>query len=66
MINLSLNELKLIAKSSSIKYYKNKSKEHLTKTLSESKPKITLFFLKNGRDQKRFQRIQAQPKTRVF
>ena len=37
MINLSLNELKLIAKSSSIKYYKNKSKEHLTKTLSESK-----------------------------
>ena len=54
MINLSLNELKLIAKSSSIKYYKNKSKEHLTKTLSESKPKITLFFKKNGRDQKRF------------
>ena len=46
MINLSLNELKLIAKSSSIKHYKNKSKEHLTKTLSESKPKITLFFKK--------------------
>ena len=46
MINLSLNELKLIAKSSSIKYYKNKSKEYLTKTLSESKPKITLFLKK--------------------
>ena len=31
MINLSLNELKQIAKSRSIKDYKNKSKEYLTK-----------------------------------
>ena len=43
MINLTLNELKLIAKSRSIKDYKNKSKEYLTKILSESKPKINLF-----------------------
>ena len=39
MINLPLNKLKLIAKSRSIKDYKNKSKEYLTKILSKSKPK---------------------------
>ena len=44
MINLPLNKLKQIAKSRSIKGYKNKSKEHLTKILSESRPKITLFL----------------------
>ena len=43
MINQSLNELKLIAKSRSIKDYKSKSKEYLTKILSKSKPKIRLF-----------------------
>ena len=42
-INLSLNELKLIAKSRSIKDYKNKSEEYLTKILSDWKPKISLF-----------------------
>ena len=40
MINLPLNKLNQIAKSRSIKGYKNKSKENL----SESKPKITLFL----------------------
>ena len=53
MINLTLNELKLIAKTRSIKDYKNRSKEYLTKILSESKPKINLFkkktkTIKNG------------------
>ena len=43
MINLPLNKLKQIAKSRSIKDYKNKSREHLTKILSESNPKITLL-----------------------
>ena len=43
MINLSLNKLRLIAKSRGIKDYKNKSKEYSTKILSESKPKISLF-----------------------
>ena len=43
MINLPLNKLNQIAKSRSIKGYKNKSKEYLTKILSELKPKITLF-----------------------
>ena len=46
MINLQLNKLKQIAKSRSIKNYKNKSKEYLTMILSESKQKITLFFFK--------------------
>ena len=43
MINLPLNKLKQIAKSRNIKDYRNKSKEYLTKILSETKPKITLF-----------------------
>ena len=42
MINLSLNELKLITKSRSIKDYKEKSEEDLIKILSEPKPKISL------------------------
>ena len=42
MINLSLNELKLIAKSRSIKDYKRKSEEDLIKILSEAKTKINL------------------------
>ena len=42
MINRSLNELKLIAKSSDIKDYKEKSDQDLIKILSESKPKISL------------------------
>ena len=40
MINLSLNELKLIAQIRNISDYENKSKEDLIKTLSEPKPKI--------------------------
>ena len=42
MINRSLNELKLIAKSSDIKDYKEKSDQDLIKILSEPKPKISL------------------------
>ena len=43
MINLSSNELTLIAKSRSIKDYKSKSKEYLLKIPSKQKPKISLF-----------------------
>ena len=39
MINLSLNELKLIAQIRNISDYENKSKEDLIKVLSEPKPK---------------------------
>ena len=42
MINSSLNELKLIAKSRNIKDYKVKSENDLIKILSEQKPKINL------------------------
>ena len=42
MMNLSLNELKLIAKTRNIKDYKNKSENDLIKILSEPKPKINL------------------------
>ena len=39
MINLSLDELRLIAQSRNIRYYENKSKEDLIKALSKPKPK---------------------------
>ena len=42
MMNLSLDELKLIAKSRNIRDYKNKSENDLIKILSEPKPKINL------------------------
>ena len=42
MINLPLNELKLMAKIRSVKDYKNKFEEDLIKILSEPKPKINL------------------------
>ena len=42
MINLSLDELKLIAESRNIRDYKNKSKKDLIKVLSEPKPKIRI------------------------
>ena len=42
MISLLLNKSKQIAKSRSIKDYKNKSIKYSTKTLRKSKPKITL------------------------
>ena len=40
MINLSWNELKLIAKSRYIKEYKNKYENDLIKILSKPKPKV--------------------------
>ena len=43
MINLSLNELKLTAKSRNIKDYKNKNENDLIKILSEQKPKNKPF-----------------------
>ena len=42
MINLSLNELKLIAQSRNISDYKNKSEKDLIKALSEPRPKIRI------------------------
>ena len=58
MINLPLNKLKQIANSRSIKDYKNKSKEYLTKILSESKPKITLLKKKIEDIKKDFSKLR--------
>ena len=58
MIDLSLNKLKLTAKSRSIKDYKNTSKEYLTKILSESKPKINLFKKKIKEIKKDFNKLE--------
>ena len=40
MLNLSFNELKLIAQYRNISDYENKSKEDLIKALSKPKPKL--------------------------
>ena len=42
MINLSLDELKLIAQNRNISNYENKSEKDLIKALSEPKPKIRI------------------------
>ena len=42
IINLSLNELKLIAQNKNISGYENKSEKDLIKALSEPKPKIRI------------------------
>ena len=42
MINLSLDELKLVAKNRNIRDYENKSEEDLIKILSELKPRISI------------------------
>ena len=58
MINLSLNELKLIAKSRNIKDYKNKSENDLIKILSEPKPKINLSKKKIKEVKKDFRELR--------
>ena len=58
MINLSLNELKLIAKSRNIKDYKNKSENDLIKILSEPKPKINLSKKKIKEIKKDFRELR--------
>ena len=55
---MSLNELKLIAKSRSVKDYKNKSEEDLIKILSEPKPKINLSKKKIKEVKKDFSKLR--------
>ena len=43
MINLSLDQLKLVAPSRNIRDYENKSKNDLIKVLSKIKPKMKLI-----------------------
>ena len=42
MINLSLDELRLIAQNKNIRSYENKSEKELIKALSQPKPKIRI------------------------
>ena len=58
MKNLSLNELKLMAKSKSIKYYKGNLKEDLIKILSETKPEINLSKKKIKEIKKDFNKLK--------
>ena len=58
MINLSLYELKLIAKNRNIKDYKNKSENDSIKILSEPKPKISLSINKIKEIKKDFSKLR--------
>ena len=63
MINLSLNELKLIAKIRNIKDYKNKFENDLIKILSEPKPKTILSRKKVKEIKKDFRELSYRFST---
>ena len=66
MINLSLDELKLIAQNRSIKGYENKSEEDLIKILSEPKPKISITKKKLKEIKKFFSKLRHKfPKDEI-
>ena len=46
VLNLSLNELRLIAEHRNISDYENKSAKDLLKALSASRPRFEIIFLK--------------------
>ena len=66
MINLSLNELKLVAKSRDIIGYKEKSQKDLIKILSKSKPKISLPKKKLKEIRKYFSELKHRLRHRFF
>ena len=66
MINLSLNELKLIAKSRNIKDNKNKSENDLIKILSKPKPKINLSKKKIKEIKKYFSEVRYKSLEEAF
>ena len=66
MINFSLNELKLVAKSRDIIGYKEKSQKDLIKILSKSKPKISLPKKKLKEIQKYFSELKHRLRHRFF
>ena len=51
MINLSLNELKLIEKNRTISDYENKAEKELVKALNKSKPKPKIRIDKKRLDE---------------
>ena len=58
MINLSLDELKLVAESRNIRDYENKSKKDLIKAFSEPKPKIKIDIKKLEEIRKYFDELR--------
>ena len=58
MINLSLDELKLVAESRNIRDYENKSKKDLIKAFSEPKPKIKIDIKKFEEIRKYFDELR--------
>ena len=58
MINLSLDELRLLARNRNIRDYENKSKKDLIKVLSETKPKIKI-------DKRKLEEIRKDFKSQV-
>ena len=63
MINLSLDELRLIAQVRNISDYENKSKEDLIKALSETKPKAKIKIRIN---KKKLEEIKKDLKKKSF
>ena len=67
IINLSLNELKLISKSRGIKAYKNKSKDELTKIFSKPESKINSLKLRIKETREEFNELRnrfSKPKIK--
>ena len=60
MMSLSLNELKLVAKSRGKKDYENKSEDELIKVLSEPKPKISLSKMRIKEIRGKFNELRAR------
>ena len=58
MINLSLDELRLVAESRNIRDYENKSKKDLIKAFSEPKPKIKIDIKKLEEIRKYFDELR--------
>ena len=70
MINLSLDELRLIAQNRNISDYENKSKEDLIKALREPKPgpkpkKTPKQILKPETKPKQTPKLEAKPKPKT-
>ena len=60
MINLSLDELKLIAKSTNIRDYENKSEKDLMKVFSKPKTKIKIYKKKLEEIRKDFNELRRK------
>ena len=68
IINLSLDELKLIAQSINISDYENKSEKNLVKALSKPKPKLETRINKKKleKTRKNFNKLRRKfPKTEI-